>query len=191
MKEDGARRRAFELLLTELYGGSSQLQYRHATSGKELADDIWGKFSGKCFNCEAPLSNSRKMHLDHTRPLALLWPLDNTATCLCSSCNSEKRDRVPTEFYIESIKLESLANITGIPIKELMEPTPNMKAVQLLNSRLDWFFNEFCNRPELIKERDGKIAVELLIKALKKVLSKCPGGPPFDIEQEYNKRKKK
>ena len=99
MKEDGARRRALELLLTDLYGGSPQLRYRHETNGRELSDDIWNKFEGKCFNCNEPLGTQNKMHLDHTRPLALLWPLDSTATCLCGSCNSEKRDRQPATFY--------------------------------------------------------------------------------------------
>ena len=100
MKEDAARRRAFELLLMELYGGSPQLLYRHRF-GRELTDDIWEKFGRKCFNCEIALDAPNKMHLDHTRPLALLWPLDETATCLCKDCNSLKRDRPPVQFYTE------------------------------------------------------------------------------------------
>ncbi|MDC7707263.1 hypothetical protein [Vogesella indigofera] len=191
MKEDGARRRALELLLTELSGESPQLRYRHKTGGRELADDIWDKFGRRCFNCDQPLDVQNKMHLDHTRPLALLWPLDGTATCLCGSCNSEKRDRSPATFYTKSGQLEALSNITGIPLIDLKKPTPNLEAIQLLQSKLDWFFEEFCQRPDLTKERDGKVAVELLVKAIQKTLNKSPGGAPFDLVSEYEKRRRK
>jgi hypothetical protein len=187
MKEDGARRRALELLLTELLGGSPQLKYRHDTGGRELADDIWNKFHRKCFNCGIALKSARSMNLDHTRPLALLWPLDGTATCLCSSCNSEKRDRPPATFYRKPGQLDALATITGIPLAELRNPTPNLHAIRLLRSRLRWFFTDFCSRPDLTKERDGKIAVELLLKALQKTLNKCPRGAPFDLQAEFDR----
>jgi len=190
MKEDGARRRALELLLTDLFGESPQLRYRHQTGGRELADDIWTKFGKKCFNCSQPLTTQKKMHLDHTRPLALLWPLDGTATCLCGSCNSEKRDRSPATFYTKAGQLEALSKITGIPLSDLRKPSPNMDAIRLLQKRLKWFFEEFCLRPELTKERDGKVAVELLVKAIQKTLNKCPGGAPFDISKEYERRQR-
>lgn len=190
MKEDGARRRALELLLTELLGESPQLRYRHQTGGRELADDIWNRFDRKCFNCAQQLETQKKMHLDHTRPLALLWPLDGTATCLCGSCNSEKRDRSPATFYTKASQLEALSKITGIPLVDLKKPTPNLEAIQLLQGRLDWFFNEFCQRPDLTKERDGKVAVELLVKAIQKTLNKCPGGAPFDLAREYERRRR-
>ena len=189
MKEDGARRRALELLLTELLGGSPQLKYRHQTGGRELSDDIWNKFERKCFKCSQPLEAQNMMHLDHTRPLALLWPLDGTATCLCGSCNSEKRDRSPATFYTKASQLEALSMITGIPLTELKKPTPNLHAIRLLRKRLAWFFDDFCQRPDLTKVRDGKVAVELLVKALQKTLNRCPGGAPFDLAGEYDKRR--
>lgn len=189
MKEDGARRRAIELLLTELYAGSDQLQFRHKNNGTELADYIWEKFGHKCFNCGKAIETSREMHLDHTRPLALLWPLDETATCLCGSCNSQKRDRSPVEFYSEK-QIAQLAEITGIPVDELLVPSPNVEAINLLLNRLDWFFDEFIQRPELIKERDGKVAAELLVKALQKTLNKLPEGAPVDLIKEYKSRAK-
>jgi hypothetical protein len=189
MKEDGARRRALEFLLTELNDGESPvLRYRHITGGRELADDVWNKFDGRCFNCNGPIKESKKMHLDHTRPLAMLWPLDETATCLCKSCNSQKRDRSPGDFYPED-KLIKLSEITGIPISELQNPEPNMEAVQLLLDRLDWFFNEFCMKPELNMERDGKVASELLVKAIQKTLNKCKDGAPINLISEFNSRR--
>lgn len=167
MKEDGARRRSFELLLEEIYKGTPQLVYRHKFHS-ELADDVWVAFGKKCFNCNTSLETARDMNLDHTRPLAFLWPLDATATALCSSCNSQKRDRSPSEFYVKPGQLEQLSSITKIPLSELEKPAPNEAAIEILMSRLDWFFDEFLTRPEMIKERDGKIVGELVVKALQR-----------------------
>lgn len=187
MKEDGARRRAFELLLAELYGGTPQLRYRHE-NGTELADDVWKRFGCACFKCGTRLLTSRDMHLDHTRPLALLWPLDGTATALCGSCNSEKRDRAPSNFYTPT-KLAELAKITGMPLHDLTSTQPNEEAIGILLSRLDWFFGEFLLREEMTKERDGKIAGELVVKALQKVLSRSKHRKGVNLEAEYERRR--
>ena len=187
MKEDGARRRAIELLLTELYGGSDQLRFRHANNGLELTDYIWLKFDKKCFNCGVGIESGRSMHLDHTRPLALMWPLDSTATCLCGSCNSSKRDRPPAEFYAEQ-KLLDLASISGLGIDELKDPSPNIEAIDILCERIDWFFDSFLLKPELTKVRDGKTASELLVKALQKTINRYPGGAPIDVLQLYKQK---
>lgn len=187
MKEDGARRRAFELLLADLYQGTPQLRYRHET-GKELANVIWERFNRRCFNCDAPLPKVGDMHLDHTRPLALLWPLDDTATALCGPCNSEKRDRMPNDFY-DPKKLAKLSEVTGIPMAELTNPTPNEAALALLLNRTDWFFDEFLVRDEMTKERDGKVAGELVVKALQKVISNSPRHKVSDLQGEYEIRR--
>jgi hypothetical protein len=184
MKEDGQRRRAFELLLMELLGGSPQLLYRHKT-GRELADDIWERFGKKCFNCGTGLPSAKTMHLDHTRPLALLWPLDETATALCGQCNSAKRDRYPADFYKEPGKLEALAALTGIPLAELQSPQPNLPALRLLSERLGWFFGDFLQRPEHLKERDGKIVGELIVKALQKAINAAPEGDRLDLASAF------
>ena len=187
MKEDGARRRAFELLLSELYGGTPQLRYRHE-HGTELADDVWKRFGCACFNCGAKLPTPRDMHLDHTRPLALLWPLDGTATALCGSCNSEKRDRAPSDFYTPA-KLAALAKITSIPLDDLAKTHPNEDALARLLRRLDWFFGEFLLREEMTKERDGKIAGELVVKALQKVLARSEQHKGVNLQAEYDRRR--
>lgn len=180
MKEDAARRRAFELLLTELYGGSPALTYRHVTGGGELAEDVYRRFDGRCFKCRTPLATPNDMHLDHTRPLALLWPLDGTATALCATCNSSKRDRPPVAFYSRD-ELARLADLTMIPLEELESPDPNREAIKLLSDRLDWFFDVFLERPELQEVRDGKIAADLLLKALQKALNAAPKESRFDL----------
>ena len=189
MKEDGARRRAFELLLQALYGESEQLAYRHKT-GRELTDVVWERFGGHCFNCGRGLASKKEMNLDHTRPLKLLWPLDGAATALCADCNNDKRDRPPSDFYTQR-QIEGLAKITGLSVEELQNPYTNTEAVELLIDKLDWFFEEFLTTPEMKKEHDGKIAGEILVKALQKALDRCPEGAPINLEKEYDKRRRK
>ena len=188
MKEDAARRRYFEFLIAELFQMSKQLAFKNKT-GMELSDYIWEKFDKKCFNCSEPLPTAKAMNLDHTRPLALLWPLDETATALCGPCNSSKSDIYPKIFYELPEKLRQLSQKTGIPLKELDDPTPNMEVISVLLKRLDWFFDDFLTRPEMIKERDGKIAAELVVKALQKTLNACPKGTPIDLIAEYERRR--
>lgn len=188
MKEDAARRRGFELLIEALSGGTPQLRYRHET-GRELADDVLARSKGRCFNCKKPFEKGRGWHLDHTRPLALLWPLDGTATALCGDCNSEKRDRAPVDFYAED-RLEELAKMTGIPLSELRNPQPNMTVIDALLKRLDWFFDKFLTTADMTREHDGKIAGELVVKALQKVLERCRGGAPVDLVADFNRRRR-
>lgn len=190
MKEDGARRRAFELLLADLYEGTPQLLYRHKHHS-ELVDDVWQAFQKKCFNCDCILESSRSMHLDHTRPLAFLWPLDGTATALCGSCNSQKRDRSPSEFYVKEGQIEKLSAVVGISEVDLKNPGPNEAAIALLMERIDWFFEEFLMRPEMIKERDGKITGELVVKALQRVLASSAVFNSFDLQAEYERLRAK
>jgi hypothetical protein len=171
MKEDAARRRAFEVLLASLYDGSPSLLHRRRFGGRELTESVWRRFGGRCFKCDTELSTQKDMHLDHTRPLALLWPLDESATCLCATDNSAKRDRPPSEFY-DADELARLSEITGVPLQELEDPSPNVQAIKLLASRLDWFFDEFLQDPDLQMERDGKRPADLLVKALQKAIDR-------------------
>ena len=180
MKEDAARRRAFEMLLDHLYQGSPQLQFRERHADEELADFIWRRFDGRCFKCGTPLASPRDMALDHTRPLALMWPLDDTATALCPTHNSEKRDRPPAQFYSEA-ELARLSEITGISLEDLEDPGPNCEAIDRLGDELRWFFEVFLSQPELARTHDGKRAGDLLVKALRKAIEQYPGGPPYSI----------
>ncbi len=187
MKEDAARRRALELLLTQLYGGSSPLLAYRSQTGRELADDVYERFDGRCFKCGTSLASSSDMNLDHTRPLALLWPLDGTATALCGIHNSEKRDKSPSEYY-SGDELERLADLTRIPLDDLATPGPNPEAIGLLTGRLDWFFDEFLMQPDLQTVREGKLPADLLVKALQKALNRDPRGSQIDLEGEYQRR---
>jgi hypothetical protein len=130
------------------------------------------------------------MNLDHTRPLALLWQLDETATCLCKSCNSQKRDRYPVDYY-DASELERLAQVTGISLQDLQEPTPNKIALNNILENLDWLFETFLERKDLQKERDGKITAELVCKALDRVMSFTENKEGFSFFEEYKRRKTK
>lgn len=187
MKEDGARRRYFEFLIAELSQQSAQLSFKHRT-GRELADYIWERFGKRCFGCNAKLPSVNDMHLDHTRPLALLWPLDETATALCASCNSAKSDLHPNEFYKDPAKLRALSKITEIPLDQLQNPSPNMAILTVLLQRLDWLFDVFLARPEMTKERDGKVAAELVLRALQKVFARAGKTAVPNLVTEYERR---
>ena len=128
------------------------------------------------------------MNLDHTRPLAFLWPLDGTATALCKSCNGLKRDRSPQDFYTVEA-LARLSQITGIPLEDLQHDRPNEAALDLLLERLDWFFDDFLSRDEMTKERDGKITGELVVKALQRVLARSPRYRDVDLQADYERRR--
>jgi hypothetical protein len=186
MKEDGQRRRHFELLIAELYKMSPQLAYRHKT-GRELTDDIWTRFNKRCFSCDDPLATPNLMHLDHTRPLALLWQLDETATALCQQCNSAKRDRSPVEFY-NPLKLKELSAITGLTIEEISDPSPNEEVLKSLVANLDWLMTEFLVRPDIQKVRDGKVTAELICKALDKVVARSSYARKISFVREYRNR---
>ena len=186
MKEDGARRRAFELLLEHLYEGSPQLNYSNRT-GNDLAEDVFQRFSKRCFKCNVQLNSAKAWHLDHTRPLAGLWPLDQHATALCANCNNAKRDRAPSDFYNEN-DLIRLSEITQLPMEELLDPSPNIEAIDKLGQCQDWFFEEFIPSGQLEKVREGKNTAALLVKALQKTINRYPGGAPYDLEREAKRR---
>lgn len=183
MREDGQRRRAFELLVNKAIGRSPVVQYRKENQGRELSDDTWKRFDKKCFKCQKQLK-LQDVNLDHTRPLALLWPLDATATALCKDCNNDKRDRVPSEFYT-SKELEKLAQITGLSLDELKSPHPNVKILDLIWNRRDWVFGEFFEDPNFAKIRQGKDTRNLIVKALDKAAQRAPEGHRYDFSAAY------
>ena len=187
LKEDGQRRRHFELLLTELYKSSPLLSYRKKT-GNELTNDIYDKFDGKCFNCNQKLflKGENIMHLDHTRPISLLWQLDGTGTALCKDCNTKKRDKYPIHFYKKNEKLNKLSGITGISLEELKNPSPNEIALDHLIEKKDWFFNSFLKKPDLQKIKQGKRSDQLICKALDKVIKKSTKKRSFSFVDHLN-----
>jgi hypothetical protein len=113
-----------------------KLQY-----GIGLKQFIWQKFDQKCFRCNTPLDLG-EARIDHTRPFAYLWPLDEHATLLCERCNGEKSDTFPVNFYTEQ-DLARLASITGISIENLQVRGVNPAALQDVLEQITVYSNEW------------------------------------------------
>ncbi|MCH4548063.1 hypothetical protein MK632_20200 [Rhizobium changzhiense] len=86
-------------------------------NGRGLKSIVWDRFGRKCFCCKKPLK-LKEVQLDHTRPLAYLWPIDSYATCLCAEHNNHKKDQFPVDFY-SAHQLKELSAITGLSLAEL------------------------------------------------------------------------
>lgn len=168
-REDSLRRRALDVLVRELLGKDWIYHEHRMNVGNEFDVYIWDKFDRKCFKCQKSLSNPREMDLDHTFPLAYLWPLDDTATCLCSSCNSSKSDKFPVDFYTQE-ELQILSTKTGLSLDDLNSRSINQDAVNQLFERIEWFFDDFLADSDYQKDRDGKKAADLIVNAINKVL---------------------
>ncbi len=95
------------------------LQRIKEREGRGLKSIIWEKFNKKCFHCGKPLKIN-EVELDHTRPLAYLWPIDEHATCLCAEHNNFKKDKFPVDFYSSS-QLKQLSKLTGLSLPQLTE----------------------------------------------------------------------
>src|SRR5207244_3589985 len=90
-----------------------RLQAIKERSGAGLKSQVWERFGRRCFYCNRSLDLD-EVHLDHTRPLAYLWPIDEHATCLCGEHNNQKQDKFPVDFYTDA-QLHELADICGLP----------------------------------------------------------------------------
>ena len=117
-------------------------------------------------------------------------PLDETATCLCSTCNASKSDKFPFEFenYRETGKLERLAEITGIDKRRLLHPKKeiNIAAVEELKNRIEWFFEDFLSESDYQKIREGKKASDLIVASIQRVLDECNTG--LNLVQAYQEK---
>lgn len=181
--EDGARRRAFERLIIELTGKDVVKNFRLA-EGVEFQDYIWNRFSKKCFGHGGKLKKITDMRIDHTLPLAYLWPLDASATALCDTCNSQKHELFPGEFKLYSKKkLIELSRLTGIPFETLnsKKRIVNVAVANLLKQRVEWLFTNFLARKDYQKIKNGKKVADLIYKALNKILTTIN----IDLVAEY------
>lgn len=189
-REDGLRRRAIEKLMENLLETESIFHKFRRRYLEEFDAYIWNKFDRKCFACGKSLPKLEDMDLDHTLPLAYLWPLDKTATCLCSPCNASKSAKFPFEFekYRETGKLERLAELTGIDKQQLLleKKEVNLAAVEELKNRIEWFFDDFLSDPNYQKIREGKKASDLIAVAIQSVLDECNTG--LNLVQAYQER---
>ncbi len=126
-----------------------------AESGRLDSRAIFDKFAGKCFSCDTELQYERAgaIHLDHTLPARLLWPMTtDNATLLCSTCNNQKHDQWPSSFY-DAPKLRRLAVLTGYEHALLSGPPQiNEDAVAAILADTDGFIETWIAYPDDIKK---------------------------------------
>lgn len=99
--------------------------------GRGLKSIVWERFGRKCFYCDKALK-LKEVELDHTRPLAYLWPIDEHATSLCSEHNNHKKDKFPVDFYTPD-QLARLSEITGLSLSKLQKRSicePQLKRIR-------------------------------------------------------------
>lgn len=126
-------------------------------AGKIDSREIFEKFGGRCFNCNRELQYApvgrKEIHLDHTLPVRLLWPLHTeNATLLCSNCNNQKHDRWPAEFY-DIPKLKALARLTSYPYDLVSgQPRLNEDALAEILADPDSFIEEWIHYPTEVRK---------------------------------------
>ena len=120
------------------------LQEIKERTGAGLKSQVWERFNKKCFRCDKSVALD-DFQLDHTRPLAYLWPIDNYATCLCSCCNNEKKEKFPVDFYTPQ-QLEQLSKITGLSLPELKKKEINGPELDRILANIAQFAKEWGTR---------------------------------------------
>lgn len=158
-----------------------RIKNRH--SGKGLKSIVWQNFGKSCFRCGKPLK-LKEVQLDHTRPLAYLYPIDEHATCLCDLCNNFKKDRFPVDVYNDE-QLRELSRITKLPYaklkrKDINEPVLREILADITRFADTWtprMFNSTARRvkemrPEIdlfeVLRRQSPAAYDRVIEGLKK-----------------------
>lgn len=149
-------------------------------TGAGLKSQVWERFDRKCFYCGTPVKLN-EFQLDHTRPLAYLWPIDEHATCLCAEHNNQKKEKFPIDFYSED-QLKKLSEIIGLSYEDLTIKDVNQKELDRILSDIctfakSWDARTFSAiarkivelRPEVdlfeaLKAKDEKIYEQLIIE---------------------------
>jgi len=164
LHESSAITRERKLLLRE----PEILEEIKERTGAGLKSLVWERFGRKCFNCGRELELT-EVQLDHTRPLAYLWPIDEYATCLCADCNNAKKEKFPVDFY-SAEKRDELAAITGIARAELDKKEVNPKELARLLANLaqfavEWDARTFAATARKIRELRPDLDLFALLRA--------------------------
>ena len=180
-REDSLRRRAIENLVDRLLKRNTvHLEFERKT-GKKFTYYIYDKFDHRCFKCGKEITID-EMDLDHTMPLAYLYRMDEGATCLCETCNSQKSDFFPVDFY-STEELVRLSSITNIPLDILSSRSINEHVLGLLVDKVEWYFDEFLTQRDYAKVRGGILTADKINDSLKRVIA-----GKVDLAEEYYKK---
>lgn len=117
------------------------LQVIKQRTGAGLKAQVWERFDRRCFLCDKRLELS-EVQLDHTRPLAYLWPIDEHATCLCAEHNNAKSDKFPVDFYTTS-QLQALSDLCGLSLEDLREKSLNQTQLRRILNDLSTFATQW------------------------------------------------
>jgi hypothetical protein len=118
-----------------------QIKDRQGTGLKSI---VWERFGKKCFRCGKAVDLS-DVQLDHTRPMAYLWPIDSHATCLCADCNNHKKDRFPVDVY-SGDELKRLSGITGLSVEDLSKKEINQVELDRILGDIEAFAKQWDPR---------------------------------------------
>jgi hypothetical protein len=132
-----------------------------------LRSYIWHRFKKKCFFCKEDVELN-EFQLDHTRPMAYLWPIDEYATCLCASHNNMKKDKFPVDFY-NSEQLKELSLITELDIEKLKAKEVNQEELtrilaDIVGFARAWEPRTFFATARKIRELSPEIDLEKLLQ---------------------------
>jgi hypothetical protein len=117
------------------------LQEIKERTGAGLKSQVWKRFEKKCFYCGIALQLG-EVQLDHTRPLAYLWPIDEHATCLCAEHNNLKKDKFPIDFYSRE-QLVRLSSISGLSLELLVKRELNEKELARIVANIEHFARQW------------------------------------------------
>lgn len=115
------------------------------------------RFGQSCFSCDRELAATAGgedgYYLDHTLPVAYLWPLNLGPTLLCRTCNGNKSDQWPSMYYGgDETKLRRLATLTGIPYATLAgEAKFNPEQIERLKQDPDEVVTRWVRYPERLR----------------------------------------
>lgn len=141
------------------------LQKIKQRTGSGLKSQVWRRFGKKCFYCGKNLALN-EVQLDHTRPLAYLWPIDEHATCLCAEHNNQKKEKFPVDFYSDE-QLRELAVVCGLSYTVLRKKELNQIELERILSELPSFARKWTARTFVATARKVKeIQPELDLYAL-------------------------
>jgi len=141
LHESSTLTRERKLLLRE---NEAIREFKERVSKNGLRHYTWTLFHRQCFKCGRAV-RLKTYQLDHTRPLAYLWPLDRYATCLCETCNNNKKDSFPVEFYAKG-ELKRLSEITKLPLTELRKRSVNETELGRIRSDIVGFAESWSPR---------------------------------------------